>query len=125
MTDANVPLVQWSRVDGVAVVEILSRQIQDRDVAGAIGNELRSLLLSGEIRLLLDFGRTRLMSSSAFGALLIFAKHVAAAEGELRICSMDPAVRFGANVCGLGRFVPIHADKPSALAAFAREGMGE
>jgi anti-sigma B factor antagonist len=125
MTDANIPLVQWSRVDGVAVVEILSRQIQDRDVAGAIGKDLRSLLLSGEIRLLLDFGRTRLMSSSAFGALLIFAKQVAAVDGELRICSMDPAVRFGANVCGLGRFVPIHADQPSALAAFARKGMQE
>ena len=124
MTDANIPLVQWSRVDGVAVVEILSREIQDLDVAGALGKQLGSLLLSGEKRLLLDFGRTRLMSSSAFGALLIFREQVAAADGELRICSMNPDVRFGADVCGLGRFIPIHADKPTALAAMTREGMG-
>jgi anti-anti-sigma regulatory factor len=64
------------------------------------------------------------MSSTAFGALLIFRKQVAAARGELRICSMDPAVRFGADVCGLGRFIPIHDDQPSALAAFTREGSG-
>jgi anti-anti-sigma factor len=124
MTDANIPLLHWSRVDGVAVVEILSREIQELEVAGALGKQLRSLLLSGEKLLLLDFGRTRLMSSTAFGALLIFRKQVIAAQGELRICSMDPAVRFGADVCGLGRFIPIHDDKPSALAAFAREGMG-
>ena len=122
MTDANIPLVQWSRVDDVAVVEILIREIQQLDVAGALGKQLRSLLLSGEKRLLLDFGRTRLMSSSAFGTLLIFQNQVDAAGGELRICSMDRAVRFGADVCGLGRFIPIHDDKPSALAAFARAG---
>jgi anti-anti-sigma factor len=124
MTDASIPLVQWSRVDGVTVVEILSREIQERDTAGALGKQLSALLQSGEKRLLLDFGRTRLMSSTAFGALLIFRKQVAAAHGELRICSMDPAVRFGADVCGLGRFIPIHDDEPSALAAFAREGSG-
>jgi len=108
----------------VAVVEILSQEIQERDAAGALGKQLRSLLLSGEKLLLLDFGRTRLMSSTAIGALLIFSKEVEAANGVLRICSMNPGVRFGADVCGLGRFIPIHDDKPSALAAFAREGMG-
>jgi anti-anti-sigma factor len=116
--------MQWSRVDGVTVVEILSREIQELDTAGALGQQLRSLLLSGEKLLLLDFGRTRLMSSTAFGALLIFRKQVAAAQGELRICSMDAGVRFVADVCGLGRFIPIHDDKPSALAAFAREKIG-
>jgi anti-anti-sigma factor len=124
MTDASIPLVQWSLVDGVAVVEILSREIQERDTAVALGKQLSSLLQSGEKRVLLDFGRTRLMSSTAFGAILIFRKQVAAAGGELRICSMDPAVRFGADVCGLGRFIPIHDNKLSALAAFAREGSG-
>jgi anti-anti-sigma factor len=124
MTDANIPLMQWSQENGVTVVEILSREIQERDAAAALGQQLRSLLLSGEKLLLLDFGRTRLMSSTAFGALLIFRKQVAAAQGELRICSMDADVRFGADVCGLGRFIPIHDDKASALAAFVRERMG-
>jgi hypothetical protein len=34
---------------------------------------------------------------------------------------MAAEVRFGADVCGLGRFIPIHDDRPSALAAFARK----
>ncbi len=125
MTVSSIPLVQWSRVESVAVVEILGQEIQARDAAAALGKERRSLLLSGEKLLLLDFGRNRLLSSPAFGALLIFSKEVEAANGVLRICSMNPAVRFGADVCGLGRFIPIHDDKRSALAAFARDGMGK
>ncbi len=124
MTDAGTPLVRWSRAGNVAVVEILRREIQERGAAVALGKQLRSLLVSGEKLLLLDFGRIRVMSSAAFGALLIFSKEVEAANGVLRICSMEPAVRFGADTCGLGRFIPVHDDMPSALAAFAREGVG-
>ena len=119
MADASTPMMQWSRDDGVAVVEILAREIQGPEAAAVLGEQLGSLLRSGETRLLLDFGRTRVMSSTAFGTLLSFWKQVDAARGELRICSMDPPVRFGADILYLGRYIPIHDDRPSALAAFA------
>jgi anti-anti-sigma factor len=119
MDDASAPLLQWSRADGVAVVEVLARDIQGPEAAAVLGEQLRALLGSGETRLLLDFGRTRVMSSTAFGALLNFWKQVDAAGGELRICSMDPAVRFGADILSLGRYIPIHDDRPSALSVFA------
>jgi anti-anti-sigma factor len=112
--------MQWSRVDGVAVVEILAREIQGPEAAAVLGEQLGALLRSGETRLLLDFGRTQVMSSTAFGALLNFWKQVDAAHGELRICSMDPSVRFGADILSLGQYIPIHDDRPSAMAAFAR-----
>ena len=112
-------MVQWSRVDGVAVVEVLARDIQGPEAAAALGEQLGALFRSGETRLLLDFGRTRVMSSTAFGTLLNFWKQVDAAQGELRICSMDPPVRFGADILSLGRYIPIHEDIPSAMAAFA------
>ena len=83
MTDAGTPLVRWSRAGNVAVVEILRREIQERGAAVALGKQLRSLLVSGEKLLLLDFGRIRVMSSAAFGALLIFSKEVEAANGVL------------------------------------------
>jgi hypothetical protein len=61
--DANIPLVQWWRDGNVAVVEILSREIQERDTAVALGKQLRSLLLSGEKLVPLDFGRTRVIET--------------------------------------------------------------
>jgi anti-sigma B factor antagonist len=120
MADSSTPIVQWSRVDDVAVVEILAREIQGPEAAAVLGEQLGAFLRSGETRLLLDFGRTRVMSSTAFGMLLNFWKQVDKAQGELRICSMDPAVRFGADILRLGQYIPIHEDRPSAMAAFAQ-----
>jgi anti-anti-sigma factor len=119
MADSSTPIVQWSRVDGVAVVEILAREIQGSEAAAILGEQLGSLFRSGQTRLLLDFGRTRVMSSTAFGTLLSFWKQVDAVHGELRICSMDPSVRFGADILCLGQYIPIHEDRPSAMAAFS------
>jgi len=119
MADTIIPVVQWSSIDGVAVVEVLARDIQGPEAAAALGEQLRSLLRAGETRLLLDFERTRVMSSTAFGTLLNFWKQVDAARGELRICSMDPSVRFGADIIRLGEIIPIHEDRPSAMASFA------
>jgi anti-anti-sigma factor len=119
MVEANTPDMQCSRVEGVAVVEILAREIQGPAAAAALGEQLNALLRSGETRLLLDFERTRVMSSTAFSTLFNFWKQVDAAHGELRICSMDPSVRFGAEILSLGRCISIHDDRPSAMAAFA------
>src|SRR5688500_13357858 len=111
MADTATPHLQWSRVDGVAVVDVLSRELNGPEVAEELGEQLNALLESGETRLLLDFGRTRTMSSTAFGVLLDFWKRVDAARGELRVCSMDPDVRFGADILSLGRIIPLHDDR--------------
>jgi anti-anti-sigma regulatory factor len=118
MADASTPIMQWSRVDGVAVVEVMAREIQGPEAAAALGGQLEALFRSGETRLLLDFGRTRVMSSTAFGALMKFWKLVDAAQGELRACSMDSSVRFGADILSIGQYLPIHEDRSSAMAAF-------
>jgi anti-anti-sigma factor len=118
MADTIIPMVPWSPIDGVAVVAVLARDVQGLE-ATAFGEQLGASLRSGETRLLLDFGQTRVMSSTAFGALLNFSKQVDAAQGELRICSIDPPVRVGTDILGLGRYIPIHEDRPSAMAAFA------
>jgi anti-sigma B factor antagonist len=120
MADSSAPMVQWSRVDGVAVVEILAREIQGPEAAAALGEQLAGFLRSGETRLLLDFGQTKLMSSTVFGTLLSFWKQVEAAQGELRICSMDPSVRIGADILHLGQYIPIHENQATAMEAFAR-----
>jgi anti-sigma B factor antagonist len=119
MADTIIPMVQWPSIDGVAVVEVLARDIQGPEATAELGEQLGALRRSGETRLLLDFGQNRVMSSTAFGALPNFWKQVDAAQGELRICSMDPPVRFGADILRLGRYIPIHEDRPSAMAAFA------
>jgi len=119
MADSLYPMLQWSIEDEVAIVEVLAREIQGPEAAAELGEELGALLRSGQTRLLLDFGETRVVSSTAYGTLLNFWKRVDAAGGELRICAMRPPVRFGADILGLGRYIPIHQDRASAVDAFA------
>ena len=121
MSDANTPIAEWSRVGDVAVVEVLHREILGPEAARTFGEQLGLLLDSGENRLLLDFSKTRIMSSTAFGALVNFWKKVNAADGELKICGMDQSVRLGADILSLGNYIPIHDDRHSALKAFSEE----
>ena len=121
MSDANTPIAEWSRVGDVAVVEFLHREILGPDAARTFGEQLALLLDSGQDRLLLDFSKTRIMSSTAFGTLISFWKKVEAARGELKICGMDHSVRLGADILSLGTYIPIHDDRHSALAAFLSE----
>jgi anti-sigma B factor antagonist len=53
--------------------------------------------------------------------LLNVVKTVTAAGGSLKLCGMDPEVRIGADIIGLGRFVAILPDESAALDAFQSE----
>ncbi len=114
------PLVQLrpDLVDGVAVVELLPREITEPDQATLLGEALRSVLEALPTkRLLIDAARTKYMSSTAFAVLLRFGLRVKEVGGTLAICAMDPFVRAGADIVKLGRIVPLFDDEPSALAA--------
>jgi anti-anti-sigma factor len=114
---------QWDLVDGVAIVEILSRQINNPHLAQELGGQLKALFETGATkRFLLDFHKTSFMSSTAFATVLGFAKMVSEAGGRVRICSMHPHVRLGADFLRMGEVVPILDDCKTALAAFALEG---
>lgn len=119
MADTATPLIRWERVKDVAVVEILSRELSGPDVAQQLGQQLQAFLPSGETRLLLNFHRTQIISSTSFATLFNLYKQFNAAQGELRICCMQPPVRFGADILSLGEFIPIHDTEASALAAFS------
>jgi anti-anti-sigma factor len=121
----SIRLAEWSRVGDVAVVRILSRELQGPDAAQAFGDQLTALFQMGEPRILIDFARTRVVSSTVFATLLNFWKLVYTANGQLKICSMEPAVRFGADILRLGRYIPIHDDRQSALAAFGQQRDGD
>lgn len=118
MADTTTPLFTWSRIKGVAVVELVGRELSGPDAASHLSQQLNALLASGEKRLLLNFHRTQIMSSTAFATLFNLSKQVGTVEGELRICCMQPAVRFGADILSLGEFIPIHDTEASALASF-------
>ncbi|HEV3164665.1 MAG TPA: STAS domain-containing protein [Isosphaeraceae bacterium] len=122
MADAGVTHMQWDLSHGVAVVEVLTHKIDQPHLARELGAQLHALVQENPSKqFLLDLHRVRYLSSTAFAGLLEFWKTAKAAGVQVRICAMDPDVRIGADIISLGRLIPIHEDKASALTAFASD----
>ena len=107
----------WSLRDGVALVHVTSRELNQPELAQQFGSQLRALLaIRPADAMVLNFRKTHYMSSTAFGALLEFWKQTTQANVRLAICAMDPQVRVGADILSLGRFIPIFDDEADAIA---------
>ena len=111
--------VRLSFKDNVAVVDVLSRELNQPQIDREFGAQLSELVASRPAdRIVLNFARTQYMSSTAFAALFALRRVAASSGVRLAICGMAPAVRFGADILCIGEYMPIYADEASALAAF-------
>jgi anti-sigma B factor antagonist len=119
MPDYQSPHVRAETVDEAVVLTLLATEVRTPIMAASVGKDLGEMVdRIGPARYVLNLKRTKFMSSTAFAVLLNFAKKVTAAGGMLRLCEMDPEVRIGADIIGLGRFVPIIEDESTAIAMF-------
>ena len=118
MSDAPLIQLRPDLVEGVAILDLLPREMTEPEEAARLGAGLRSVAASVETnRFLINLAETKYMSSTAFAVLISFGIRTADAGGRVAICEMDPDVRIGADIVRLGRIVPIYDDEPTALAA--------
>jgi anti-sigma B factor antagonist len=119
MSNEPEPHIQWHDKDGIAVVEVLSREIRQPGPAQDFGRQLYSLLdPQGRKRILINFHKTRYLGSTAFAVLFNLAKMLEPVQGQLKVCCMHPDVLMGASVLSLGQYIGIYDDEKSALASF-------
>ena len=117
MADLESPHFRAETVDDVIVVTLLEPEIRTPIMAASVGKDLGTLAdRLGAQRYVLNLKQTKYMSSTSFAMLLNLAKKVTALGGTLKLCEMDPEVRIGADIIGLGRFVPIVAEESVAIA---------
>jgi anti-sigma B factor antagonist len=117
MSDFESPHVRAETVDQVIVLSLLVSEIRTPIMAASVGRDLGELVdRIGTGHYVLNMKRTKYMSSTSFAMLLNFAKKVNGLGGTLKLCEIDPDVRVGADIIGLGRFVPILADESTAIA---------
>jgi anti-anti-sigma regulatory factor len=118
MHDHPLAKIRSELVEGVAIIDLLPRELTEPDEAARLGAALRSVLDAHiSDRLLLNLSATRYLSSTAFAALLNFGLHAREARARVAICGLDPIARVGANILHLGEVVPIFEDEPTALAS--------
>jgi anti-anti-sigma factor len=117
MSDFESPDVRAETVDDVVVLSLLTPEIRTPLAAASVGKDLGRLVDQiGPQRYVLNLKQTKYMSSTSFAMLLNFARKVTGLGGTLKLCEMDPEVRIGADIIGLGRFVPIVAEESVAIA---------
>ena len=111
--------LRLTMVGDVALVEILTRNLQGPKVGMELGSDLARLLAQNDSRrILLDFREAAFLSSSTFAALFKLVNKVRADGRTVKFCGMAPGVLAGAEVVGLPKMVEIHEDQHTGLRAF-------
>jgi anti-anti-sigma factor len=117
MSDFESPHVRAETVDEVIVLTLLESEIRTPIVAASVGRDLGMLVdRIGAQPYVLNLKKIKYMSSTAFAMLLNLAKKITTKGGSVKLCEMDPDVRIGADIIGLGKFVPIVAEESVAIA---------
>ncbi len=120
MSTADFIHFRLQHVDGVVVIEMVSKDIQGPDVAKAFIAELMTVVEQEDGRpILLNLRRTMHFSSMGYAALFKLVKCAKERQRPVRFCSMHPDVRVGGDIVGLPLVVEIHDTEESAHRAFS------
>jgi anti-sigma B factor antagonist len=114
-----LPHFRADRVNGVTVFRILVKEVRDPDGAVAVFRGVWAVARRMvPAFILIDLSQTKHLSGMAFVVLSSLAQQVAATQGRLAICRLDPTLRVGAEIMGISSGVDIYDDEASALASF-------
>lgn len=119
MSQPDFRHIKLSMVKDVVLVEVLSTDLQGPALAQEFGVELSTVAVQEWAhQILLDLRKLHHLSSTGFAALVKFVNQVQSLGKQVKFCNMDPDVKIGADIIGLGKVVELHADESSALHAF-------
>jgi len=111
--------IQLSTVGDVTLIEVISKDLQGPKAAQELAAELAQVIAQERAkRLLLDFRRTRYLSSTGFAVLVQIVREAKSKGIEVKICEMIEGVQMGADIVGLSQVVEIFPDLRSALRSF-------
>ena len=119
MHEFDLPHFRADHVNGVTVFRILVKEIRDPDGAIAVFRGVSAMARRMvPAFILIDLSQTEHLSGMAFVVLSSLAQQVAATQGRLAICRLDPTLRVRANIVAISSGVDIYDDEASALASF-------
>jgi anti-anti-sigma regulatory factor len=96
----------------VVVIEFLSHVIADPVHAHELGEQLGSLIRPDlPQNFVIDFGNVRSLGSTAFGAMVAFAREA----GQVKVCNIHGTLRLGAALSGLDDCVDYAISRQAAI----------
>ena len=119
MHEFDLPHYRTEHLNRVMVFRILVKEVHEPDGAVAVFRGVSAMARRMvPAFILIDLSQTKHLSGMAFVVLASLAQQVAATQGRLAICRLDPALRVGAEIMGISSGVDIYDDEASALASF-------
>jgi anti-sigma B factor antagonist len=106
--------------DGVAVVEPKGRI--DSVTAKVFGDRVCELIRTGENRVVIDFAHVAYMSSAGFRSLLIVAKTIEQAAGQLALCGVIGEIKRLFDIGGFNDLFMICPTRAESVAKVRSAG---
>ncbi len=122
LTMSKYKYIEESTVGDVTVVVVANPEIQERLLVHELGDELIDVVEKVKPKkLVVDFQRVTYCSSEVIGGLIRTRRRVKAEGGQMKLCSLLPAVRELFQITNLdGTIFDIHDSADQAVAAFSK-----
>ena len=120
--DLIKPKISVEYAEGATVVSFADEKILEETDIRSLQESIMSVIEQSErIRLILDFGNVRFLSSAVLGLLIRISKQIYERNGELKLCSISPKIYEVFKITRLTKVFDIYKDASSAAASFSGE----
>ena len=112
--------LQLRDVDGVVVIDMVTKDIQGPDLAREFIAELMAVVEQDDQKpIVLNLQRARHFSSMGYAGIFKLVKSAKERQRPVRFCNMHEDVRVGGDIVGIPLVVEIHDTEEAAIKAFA------
>jgi len=110
------PKINVDYMGSATVVSFTDEKILEEKDISELQESIMSLIESdsGKIRLILDFGNVRFLSSAVLGMLIRTSKRVHERDGQLKLCRINPKIYEIFKITRLTKIFDIYSDVESA-----------
>ena len=111
-----MPKLNIEYVDKATIVSFTDEKILEEKDIKALRESIMSIVGQAErIKLILDFGNVRFLSSAVLGLLIRLSKRIYEQGGQLKLCNINPKIFEVFKITRLTTTFDIHKDIESAI----------
>ena len=111
-----MPKLNIEYVDKATIVSFTDEKILEEKDIKALRESIMSIVGQAErIKLILDFGNVRFLSSAVLGLLIRLSKRIYEQGGQLKLCNINPKIFEVFKITRLTTTFDIHKDVESAI----------
>ncbi len=110
------PRIGIDYVENATIVRFTDEKILEEKDVKALQDSIMSVVEQGErIKLILDFGNVRFLSSAVLGLLIRLSKRIYEKDGQLKLCNINSKIYEIFKITRLTTTFDIYKDVESAV----------